>query len=249
MGKHSLSTFICAIIASTLTALAATRAASHMATSPPPVITHIELLLLFLGAFLFALSSIILHYHHVIESTRHQIYTDQKRAEKFQSLVEHIPDAVWTFDTNGTPHYISPAVYEIFGISSQEFIAKGAQAWWNAIDPSDLSSVKNAYEKLFTRGIPMDVEYRVKRPDGSLGWVRHKSTHVTKEGPVTLADGVIADITRLKEATSQLETRSKDLERINALMVGREVRMADLKQQLDVLRKKTSFESFIGGNI
>ncbi len=46
----------------------------------------------------------------------------------------------------------------------------------------------------------------------------------------------ISDITDRKKAEEELEQRSKEMERLNTLMIGRELRMAELKKEIESLR-------------
>jgi chromosome segregation ATPase len=80
---------------------------------------------------------------------------------------------------------------------------------------------------------------------------------VNPEGQLLSYDGVITDITarkraeenllqlneeleqRVRERTKELERRNYELEQMNKAFVGREVRMAELKQRIKELEKVT----------
>ena len=54
------------------------------------------------------------------------------------------------------------------------------------------------------------------------------------------AIGIIRDITKRKEIEHALKGKMAELERMNALMVGRELKMIEMKKEIDELRKKDS---------
>lgn len=244
---HTFTTIVTALLAAATTAFATTQFAYHFVSSPTENIApHITLVLPIIAAFAFSLATLVLHYHGSLEQSRARTIALARESKQFSSLIENIPDVIWSFDQNGTPLYVSPQSRAILGYSPQDLLNLGKNSWWGLIHPQDLPMVKKAYENLMTAGVSMDIQYRIKRPDGSLCWVRQKSTYVGKIGNDTQAVGIFSDITKFKEATSELEKRSTDLANINTIMIGREVRMADLKKQLDELQKKTSFDKFIG---
>ena len=244
---HTFVSFVTALLAAATTAFAATQFAFHFANTPAEnVAPHITLALLMIAAFAFSLATVVLHYHGSLIESHARIATLAHESKQYSSLIENIPDVIWSFDQYGTPLYVSAQATAVLGFSPQDFLNLGKNACRGLIHPDDLPMVKKAYDNLMAVGVSMDIQYRIKRPDGTLCWVRQKSTYVGKIGNDTQAVGIFSDITQFKEATSELEKRSADLADINTIMIGREVRMADLKKQLDELQKKTSFIKFIG---
>ncbi|HWY30807.1 MAG TPA: MASE1 domain-containing protein [Candidatus Acidoferrum sp.] len=125
--------------------------------------------------------------------------------EKYRSLIDHIPDVVWTADAQGDLVYISSNAVKVLGFALEELLDLGGQFWMNRIHTEDAPRVRQAYEKLFSDGEKFDVEYRICRKDGGWIWL-HNSAFVTRprEG-IMCADGIFRDITqrRLEEADVQ----------------------------------------------
>jgi PAS domain S-box-containing protein len=125
--------------------------------------------------------------------------------EKYRSLIDHIPDVVWTADANADLLYISSNAVKVLGFGLEELLDLGGQFWMNRIHTEDVARVRQAYQKLFSDGEKFDVEYRVCRKDGEWIWL-HNCAFVTRlrEG-VSCADGIFRDITqrRLAEAAIQ----------------------------------------------
>jgi hypothetical protein len=47
------------------------------------------------------------------------------------------------------------------------------------------------------------------------------------------------DVSKQYEVTKELENRADELERMNKLMIGRELRMADLKDEIKSLKERS----------
>jgi PAS domain S-box-containing protein len=123
--------------------------------------------------------------------------------EKYRSLIDHIPDVVWTADSNRDLIYISGNAVKVLGYTSEELL--GGQLWLNRIHPEDAARVGQAYQKLFSDGEKFDVEYRVCRKDGEWIWLHNRAITTSPRGGIMCADGIFLDITqrRLAEAAIQ----------------------------------------------
>jgi two-component system sensor histidine kinase/response regulator len=75
------------------------------------------------------------------------------------------------------------------------------------------------------------VEGIEKRKDGTTFPVEARVTMFENNGE-NFSIGIVRDIGERKEAEKKLEERTNDLERLNKLMIGRELKMAELKDKL-----------------
>jgi len=125
--------------------------------------------------------------------------------EKFRSLIDHIPDVVWTADSNQNLIYISGNASKVLDYSSEELLAPGRQLWMERIHPEDAARVGQAFQKLFSEGEKFDVEYRICRKDGAWIWLHNRALTTRPRAGVMCADGIFLDITRrrLTEAAIQ----------------------------------------------
>jgi PAS domain S-box-containing protein len=103
--------------------------------------------------------------------------------EKYRSLIDHIPDVVWTADANRDLIYISGNVVKVLGFSSEELLEQGGQLWRDRIHPEDAARVSQAYQKLFARGEKFDVEYRICRKDGGWIWLHDRALTARPRSP------------------------------------------------------------------
>ncbi len=129
--------------------------------------------------------------------------------EKYRSLIDHIPDVVWTADSKGDLVYISGNAIKVLGFGLEELLDLGRQFWMDRIHPEDAARVKQAYQRLFSNREKFDVEYRVCRKDGEWIWV-HNCAFVTRlRDGIPCADGIFRDITQRRLADAAIQ-QSKD---------------------------------------
>ncbi len=95
--------------------------------------------------------------------------------EKYRTLIDHIPDVVWTADGDGNLVYISGNAVKVLGFGLEELLDLGSQFWMNRIHAEDAGRVRQAYQKLFSDGEKFDVEYRVCRKDGEWVWLHNSA--------------------------------------------------------------------------
>jgi len=131
--------------------------------------------------------------------------------ERFRRMAETIPDVFWM----GTPGvekmlYVSPAYEKIWGRSLKS-LYESPQSFIDAIHPEDTDRVVAV---LGNRARQFwNVEYRIKRPDGSIRWIMDRGFPVRNEqGQVYLMTGVATDITQLKQAENMLQESSRKMD-------------------------------------
>jgi len=127
--------------------------------------------------------------------------------EKYRSLVDHIPDVVWTADSNRDLTYISGNVVKVLGYHADELL--GGQLWLNRIHPEDAARVEQAYQKLFSDGEKFDVEYRSCRKDGEWIWLHNRALATRPREGVMCADGIFKDITQRRQSEAAIQ-QTKD---------------------------------------
>jgi len=147
--------------------------------------------------------------------------TERKQAEenlkssegKYRSLVQNIPDVVWTTDINGKTIFISPNVKEIYGYTSEEIYKGGDSIWFDRIHPDDAEKVKGAFISLFEKGRLFDAEYRIQRKNKDWIWLHDRAINVYEKNGIKYADGVFSDITERKQAEVTVVEEKNKLEK------------------------------------
>jgi len=173
--------------------------------------------------------------------------TIQKRLEKrlreniemFKSVVEHARDAIIMIDDDGKVIFWNKCAEEMFGYKAEEIIGR---------DIHLLCAPKRYYDS-YRRG------FDLFRKSGE-GEVIGKTTEVTalrkngEEFPVELSVGafrmkgrwhavaIVRDISERKRMEKELKDKIEELERFYKMAVDRELRMVELKKEIDDLRRK-----------
>jgi PAS domain S-box-containing protein len=129
--------------------------------------------------------------------------------KKFRSFIAHIPDVVWTADDKGRTVFVSPNVEEVCGYTPEKICQEGGRLWFERIHPDDVERVRESLQAVFTKGVPLDIEYRIRRKDDEWIWIKDRSIRSYKEDGVEYADGVFSDITERKLAEEALRRERK----------------------------------------
>ena len=118
--------------------------------------------------------------------------------ERFRQIAEHIGEAFWVRATeDGSLEYLSPAWETIWGRKREE-LGGDTDAWCASIHEDDRPDVEKAYGEMLDSG-DLDLEYRVKRPDGEIRWVRDRGFPIHDEDDrVVRIAGICEDVTPQK---------------------------------------------------
>lgn len=174
--------------------------------------------------------------------------TDRKKAEEalrasaaeFRSLAEAMPQIVWIAGTDGGNAYVNQQWLDYTGQTQEETLGSGFYA---SFHPDDLQSTADCWKRAVETGGIYEVECRLRRADGVFRW------WLIRGVPFRNADGVIlkwfgtcTDIEDIKQEKNQLHSQAKELQakneelnRFNRAMSGRELRMVELKQEVNEL--------------
>jgi PAS domain S-box-containing protein len=135
--------------------------------------------------------------------------------EKYRSLIDHIPDVVWTADSNRNLLYLSGNAVKVLGYSSAELLESGRQLWMDRIHPKDAPRVSQAYQRLFSNGEKFDVEYQIRRKDGQWIWLHDRALAPQPREGILCADGVFLDITQRRRADEVIQHAKEAAESAN----------------------------------
>ena len=113
----------------------------------------------------------------------------------------------------------SEEVYRLFGVDRDTFTGT-VQEFVDRIHPEDRARHTAARDAAVTRGRPMNMEYRIIRPDGQVAWM-HDIAEMRRGGdgrPVWYG-GVVQDITARKQAEAELVLLRKAVARLNDIVL------------------------------
>ncbi len=143
---------------------------------------------------------------HDITSSK-QVEAALRDAEaRYRTLVEQVPAVVFIEANEPTPIclYVSPQCEPMFGHRPESFV-EDPDLWARSIHPDDRERAAAEWTHAVETGRPLESELRVLRSDGRSIWVRMGCVPIRDaSGSVLFWQGVLADITRIKETEESL---------------------------------------------
>lgn len=151
--------------------------------------------------------------------------------ERFRALTNATSDVVYR---------MSPDWLEMRQLQGRAFIADTLEpnARWldKYIPPDDQHHLMEAIHRAIASKTVFELEHRVIRVDGSLGWTYSRAIPVLDErGQIVEWFGAASDVTQRKLAEEALRRTNEDLTRFNRVAVRREMRMIELKKEINEL--------------
>ena len=138
---------------------------------------------------------------------------------ELQRMLLGVSDGLWScrVDEQGRWQYyfLSPAVERITGRPVSFFLEERGR-WEQIVDPQDLPRWYDFVARVAT-GQSEALEYRIRRPDGKLVWVRES---VVTEAPGRRVHGILTDISDRKRAEeAALERQRLEAQKLESLTV------------------------------
>ncbi len=113
-------------------------------------------------------------------------------------------DGIWDWDRVRDYYYISPRFKELLGYRDDE-MPNLRSSFLDALHPDDRRLVEEAVRTHFALSVPYDIEYRMRRKDGSFRWFRGRGQAVWDEaGNVVRFSGATMDISEQKQAEAEI---------------------------------------------
>jgi len=170
--------------------------------------------------------------------------TDRKQADevlresesRFRQLAESLPQLVWTCQPDGPCDYLSRQWIEFTGVPEAQQLGFG---WLEQLHPDDRAPTVAAWEAAIASGAGFRVEFRIRRHDGEYRWFDTQAVRLCDaEGHTVKWFGSNTNITERKQAEEALARRADELAQFNAACVDRELRMVELKEQVNELARQ-----------
>jgi PAS domain S-box-containing protein len=171
--------------------------------------------------------------------------TDQKNAEqqlriseeRFQLAMESANIGVWDVDmVTGIAHY-NEQYFKMLGYDRGEF-EDNHENWTDLIHPDDLERSKVNADKLTTGKVERsENEFRMIASNGEEITILSIGTVISrdKNNKPTRILGVHVDVNESKKSELVIKEKMTELELFNKVAVGRELRMINLKQEVNKL--------------
>jgi len=187
--------------------------------------------------------------------------TERKRAEeerreseaKYRRIVDTAIEGIWVLGPDTMTTFANARMAEMLGYSGEEMIGRPLTDFMFEEDvPDHLRKMENR-----RHGLSENYERRFRRKDGKTVWTLASATPIfddehhfqgsfamfTDISEKKLAEEELRRLKdkleqRVKERTAELAAKNAELERMNRIFVGRELRMVELKERIRELEKK-----------
>jgi len=155
--------------------------------------------------------------------------------EKYRSIVENTQDVIMLTNPDGRVSYMSPACVNVLEYNPDDLVGKIPEIFY----PDDIEKVHNALSSAMQGVSGSNLEYRILTKNGKTKWVSHSWSPILKENhKLKYVVSVIQDITESKIAEQTLKEKIEELEKYKNVTVNREVKMVDLKNEINELCKQ-----------
>lgn len=120
------------------------------------------------------------------------------RDQFYASLLGHIPGAVYRCvccDSSWFLEYISQGIEQISGYPATEFVNAPVSHFKTLVHPDDRASTQQAVQQAIAQQTPYCIDYRIRRADGQISWVREKGKAIFNSlGHISSLDGIVLDL-------------------------------------------------------
>ena len=148
--------------------------------------------------------------HTDITARKHMETTLRESEAWHQTMIEAIPQQVWTARPDGTLEYVNRRVLDYFGCQEDDLLG---WEWESVLHPDDLPACQESWSRALRTGKPYEIEFRLRRAsDSPYRW------HLARAMPVNDASGRIlkwfgtnTDITEVKRTEESLRRSEEQL--------------------------------------
>ncbi len=158
-----------------------------------------------------------------------------KSESEYRLLIENQTDLIIKVDPEGRFLFVSQSYCKMFGKTEEELIGK---EFMPLVHPEDSEITMKSYKKIFESPYRVYFEQRVMTNEG-WRWIGWLDTAILNEsGEIIEIIGVGRDIQEQKKTEIELQEKISELEKFNSFTVERELRMIELKKEINDLLVK-----------
>ncbi|WP_247236308.1 ATP-binding protein [Telluribacter sp. SYSU D00476] len=129
--------------------------------------------------------------------------------KELEFVTNNIPQLIWARDVEGEPTYFNKILSDYTGVSHEQLRSN----WMHAIHPEDYEKVQKAWQMARETGSAYEVEYRLKRYDGTFRWFLARGVPMKdSNGDILKWYGASTDIQEQKRTEEVLEQQIQEAE-------------------------------------
>lgn len=170
-----------------------------------------------------------------ITERKHMEEALRRSERRFRQVAENAREWIWEVDAEGMYTYASPVVEKILGYRVEEVVGK--KRLYDFLHPDDAERLRTAtLEILGRKDVFTEFQTRNQDKDGKAVWLLRSGVPILDENGRLLGyRGADVDITERKIAEEAMRHHVREIERFNRLATARELRVVELKQQVNQL--------------
>jgi PAS domain S-box-containing protein len=170
--------------------------------------------------------------------------TAQKQASQYaRSLIEASLDPLVTISPEGKITDVNDGSVKVTGVPREQLIGTDFSNYF-----TEPEKAREGYQQVFSKGFVTDYPLTIRHTTGKLTHVLYNATvYKDAAGKVLGVFAAARDVTAQKQAEAEVAeqrqrelNRLAELERFNRLTVGRELKMIELKKQIEDLQKRVA---------
>jgi PAS domain S-box-containing protein len=175
-----------------------------------------------------------------VSTITRQLTKKEEAYELSRSMIEASLDSLVSISSEGEITDANQATVRLTGVPRDKLIGTSFSDYF-----TDPAKAEKIYQKVFTEGMAVDYPLTLRHRDGTLTEVLYNASAYHDAGGSVL--GVFAaarDVTRQLQDQREIagqqareQNRLEELERFQRLTVGRELKMIELKKEIEYLRK------------
>jgi PAS domain S-box-containing protein len=157
----------------------------------------------------------------------------QTSEEKLRGIIENSTNMFYSHTIDHVLTYLSPQVKNILGYEVEEALRR-----WTDLagdHPANERGLQLTQEAIRTGKAQPTYELQLIHKDGHPVWVEVREAPSVENGKTVAMVGSLTDITARRATEEDLRNRNNELERFNKAAVGRELRMVELKEEINRL--------------
>jgi PAS domain S-box-containing protein len=167
--------------------------------------------------------------------------TERKRSQEalrhsealLRSITDNAPDPIFLKDRASRMLLANPATLALLRKRAEDVLGKTDEEFYD--DPAIGRTMMANDRRVMESGQTQVMEEVVPSPNGPRTFLSSKTPYRDAEGRVIGIIGVARDITERKRAEAALQASNKELQAWHNATVGRELRMVELKKEIDAL--------------
>jgi PAS domain S-box-containing protein len=159
----------------------------------------------------------------------------QQQLQEMSLVADRTSSGVVVSDANGLITWVNEGFTKMTGYSQEDVRGK------RRLELSDKQPTDTEEAGQFQAGIESRKSFSVElsniKKNGARHWIHMDVTPIFEAGTLTKYISIESDVTPLHETQEQLEKANKQLQESNDYMVGRELKMAELKKEIARLKE------------